>query len=55
MAGLITILGALLMFWLAPARARRLQPHAPAVIRFEPPMHGSPPVKIRRVRPPQAI
>ena len=50
-AGLFAILGVFMLLWLAPSGARHTKSHAPAVIRFEPPAHASPPAKSRTLRP----
>jgi hypothetical protein len=54
-ASIVAILGAFLLLWLRPGEARHPKAHAPAVIRFEPPVQAAPPAKVRRVGPPQAI
>jgi len=54
-AGLFAILGAFLLLWLAPSGVRHSKTHAPAVIRFEPPTHASPPAKNRTFRPAKVV
>jgi len=55
LAGLVAILGVFLMLWLTPNGVRHSKTHAPAVIRFEPPAHASPPAKSRMLRPPKVV
>jgi hypothetical protein len=49
----VAVLGTLLLLWLPSIPVRHPRTHAPAVIRFEPPMHASPPVKSRILLPPK--
>lgn len=55
LGSVFAILGALLLFWLTPGRARHPKTHAPAVIRFEPPVHASPPAKGPMRIPPKLV
>jgi len=54
-ASLFAILGVFLLLWLAPSGVRHSKSHAPAVIRFEPPAHASPPAKRRMLPPPKVV
>jgi len=53
LTGFVAVSGALLLLWLPSIPVRHPRTHAPAVIRFEPPMHASPPVKSRILLPPK--
>jgi len=55
LAGLFAILSVFLLLWLAPSRVRHSKLHAPAVIRFEPPAHASPPAKGRKLLPSKVV
>jgi len=54
-ASLFAILGVFLLLWLTPSGVRHSKTHAPAVIRFEPPAHDSPPAKGRIPRSPKVV
>jgi hypothetical protein len=55
LGSVLAISGALLLFWLTPGRAHHPKAHAPAVIRFEPPVHASPPAKGPKQIPPKVV
>ncbi|HSP67587.1 MAG TPA: hypothetical protein VLN48_07660 [Bryobacteraceae bacterium] len=54
-ASIVAILGAFLLLWLRPGEARHPKAHAPAVIRFEPPVQASPPAKGPSRTPPKIV